>query len=164
MCEEPRTDDSARYTFGIRDLSNTFMDEHATLLERFPRCSLGFLPTPLVPLAGLTRLLDGPTLYMKRDDMTGLATGGNKTRKLEFLMAQALAEGCDTVVTAGAAQSNHCRQTAAAAAVLGLPCHLVLGGEAPPLADGLKSGISNVKLHDPSGFGIARGSLHMSPH
>ena len=73
---------------------------------------------------------------MKRDDQTGLALGGNKTRKLEFLVADALARGADTLLTAGAAQSNHCRQTAAAAAKAGLRCDLVLGGAAPPFPEG----------------------------
>ena len=84
----------------------------------------------------LSRHLGGPHLWIKRDDLTGLALGGNKTRKLEFLLAEALALGCDTVVTAGAAQSNHCRQTAAAAAALGLSCHLALGGSPPAVANG----------------------------
>jgi D-cysteine desulfhydrase len=70
-------------------------------------------------------------MWMKRDDQTGLALGGNKTRKLEFLLADALARGCDTLITTGAVQSNHCRQTAAAAASAGLGCHLVLGGQPP---------------------------------
>lgn len=73
---------------------------------------------------------------MKRDDQTGLGLGGNKTRKLEFLVGEALTQGCDTLITGGAAQSNHCRQTAAAAAACGLACHLVLGGEAPATAEG----------------------------
>lgn len=73
---------------------------------------------------------------MKRDDNTGLALGGNKTRKLEFIMGDTLAQGADCVITAGAAQSNHCRQTAAAAASLGLDCHLVLGGEEPEQTSG----------------------------
>jgi D-cysteine desulfhydrase family pyridoxal phosphate-dependent enzyme len=75
--------------------------------------------------------LNGPDLYIKRDDETGLATGGNKTRKLEFLVAEALSQGCDHLVTTGAPQSNHCRQTAAAAARHGLGCTLVLRGEEP---------------------------------
>jgi L-cysteate sulfo-lyase len=74
----------------------------------------------------LTRLLGGPTLYVKRDDCTGLATGGNKTRKLEFLIADALRASADTVITLGAVQSNHARQTAAAAAKLGLGCEILL--------------------------------------
>jgi D-cysteine desulfhydrase len=73
---------------------------------------------------------------MKRDDLTGLALGGNKVRKLEFLVGEALAQGCDTLITGGAAQSNHCRQTAAAAAACGLSCHLVLGGQAPAIPEG----------------------------
>ena len=95
-------------------------------LSRFPRIRLGHGPTPLEPLQNLTRLLGGPDLWIKRDDCTGLATGGNKTRKLEFLMAQALAEGADTVITQGATQSNHARQTAAAACKLGMGCEIIL--------------------------------------
>jgi len=95
-------------------------------LDRFPRVRLGHLPTPLEPLARLSAHLGGPTLWIKRDDCTGLATGGNKTRKLEFLVADALAQGADTLITLGARQSNHARQTAAAAAKLGLKCVLVL--------------------------------------
>jgi L-cysteate sulfo-lyase len=74
----------------------------------------------------LTRALGGPRLWIKRDDLTGLSTGGNKTRKLEFLMAEALRQGSDAVLTQGATQSNHARQTAAAAAKLGLSCHILL--------------------------------------
>jgi L-cysteate sulfo-lyase len=95
-------------------------------LARYPRVKLGHMPTPLERLDGLTRALNGPEIWIKRDDCTGLSTGGNKTRKLEFLMAEALAEGADTVITQGATQSNHARQTAAAAAKLGLACHLLL--------------------------------------
>jgi D-cysteine desulfhydrase len=73
---------------------------------------------------------------MKRDDQTGLAFGGNKTRKLEFLVGEAIAQGCDTLITGGADQSNHCRQTAAAAAACGLSCHLVLGGRPPGVPNG----------------------------
>ena len=95
-------------------------------LDRFPRVRLGHLPTPLEPMARLSARLGGPKLWIKRDDCTGLATGGNKTRKLEFLVADALAQGADTLITLGALQSNHARQTAAAAAKLGLKCVLVL--------------------------------------
>ncbi len=101
-----------------------------------PRQSLGFFPTPLIELTKLSGTLGGPKIYMKRDDNTGLALGGNKTRKLEFIFGAALAQGADTVITAGASQSNHCRQTAAAAASLGLECHLVLGGKEPTQAQG----------------------------
>jgi D-cysteine desulfhydrase len=104
--------------------------------ETLPRCSLGFFPTPLVEMKRLSQRLGGPHLWIKRDDLTGLAFGGNKTRKLEFLLAEALTQGCDAVITAGAAQSNHCRQTAAGAARLGLSCHLALGGAPPLVANG----------------------------
>ncbi|WP_416306051.1 D-cysteine desulfhydrase family protein [Neptunicella sp. SCSIO 80796] len=97
---------------------------------------LAFLPTPVAELEQLTARLGGPKLYIKRDDQTGLALGGNKTRKLEFILADALKKGADTIITAGAGQSNHCRQTAAAAAKLQMECHLVLGGEAPPAITG----------------------------
>jgi L-cysteate sulfo-lyase len=95
-------------------------------LSRFNRLRFAHLPTPLEPLENLTRHLGGPRLWIKRDDCTGLSTGGNKTRKLEFLMADALAQKADTVITQGATQSNHARQTAAIAARLGLECHLLL--------------------------------------
>jgi L-cysteate sulfo-lyase len=95
-------------------------------LARFPTCELGHLPTPLDPLPRLTRLLNGPEILIKRDDGTGLATGGNKTRKLEFVIGDALARGVDTLITNGGVQSNHARQTAAAAAKLGLHCELFL--------------------------------------
>jgi len=84
----------------------------------------------------LSKVLGGPQIFIKRDDMTGLGLGGNKTRKLEYILGEAVAQGCDSVITAGAAQSNHCRQTAAAAAQLGMECHLVLGGEQPQKAEG----------------------------
>ena len=95
-------------------------------LARFPRVFLAHLPTPLERLDRLTAELGGPEIWIKRDDCTGLSTGGNKTRKLEFLMAEALAEGADMVMTQGATQSNHARQTAAFAAKLGLGCHILL--------------------------------------
>ncbi len=95
-------------------------------LARFPRLRLAHLPTPLEPAPRLTAALGGPEIWIKRDDCTGLSTGGNKTRKLEFLMAEAEAEGADLVLTQGATQSNHARQTAAAAARRGMDCHLLL--------------------------------------
>ncbi len=95
-------------------------------LGRFPRLRLAHLPTPLEPMDRLGAHLGGPRLWIKRDDCTGLSTGGNKTRKLEFLMADAITQGADTVITQGATQSNHARQTAAAAARLGLDCHILL--------------------------------------
>lgn len=95
-------------------------------LSRFPRIRLAHLPTPLERLDRLSRELGGPEIWIKRDDCTGLSTGGNKTRKLEFLMAEAVEADADLVITQGATQSNHARQTAAAAAKLGLACHLLL--------------------------------------
>ncbi len=101
------------------------------MIVKYPdRKPLAHLPTPLEKLERLSKHLGGPEIYIKRDDQTGLATGGNKTRKLEFLLADALAQGCDHLITTGAPQSNHCRQTAAAAARYGLGCSLVLSGEA----------------------------------
>ena len=95
-------------------------------LSRFPRLHFAHLPTPLEPMKNLSKLLGGPNLWIKRDDCTGLAGGGNKTRKLEFLMADAVAQGADTIITQGATQSNHARQTAAIAAKMGMECHLLL--------------------------------------
>ena len=111
------------------------------LLSRFPRVSLAHLPTPLEHLPGLSKALGGPQIWVKRDDCTGLATGGNKTRKLEFSMAAAIAEGADTIVTVGAVQSNHVRQTAAASAKLGLKCEVLLEHRVPnPTDNYAKSG------------------------
>jgi L-cysteate sulfo-lyase len=95
------------------------------LLSRFPRVSLAHLPTPLEYLPRLSKHLGGPKIYVKRDDCTGLGTGGNKTRKLEFLMADAQQKDADVVITQGAVQSNHARQTAAAACKLGMDCELI---------------------------------------
>jgi D-cysteine desulfhydrase len=100
------------------------------------RISLGHLPTPVHALPRLTDMLGGPQLFIKRDDQTGLATGGNKTRKLEFLVADALEHRADTLITAGAPQSNHARQTAAAAARMGMKCVLVLRGQPPAESQG----------------------------
>ena len=97
-----------------------------------PRLSFAHLPTPIEELPRLSAALGGPRLLVKRDDQTGLAFGGNKTRKLEFLMAEAREQGAQTIISAGAMQSNHCRQTAAAAARFGFDCILVLTGEVPP--------------------------------
>ena len=101
------------------------------LLSGFRRIHLCHQPTPLEEMPRLTATLGGPRLWIKRDDCTGLATGGNKTRKLEFLMAAAQDAGADMVVTQGAVQSNHVRQTAAAAAKLGMKCHAVLERRVP---------------------------------
>ena len=95
-------------------------------LAQFPRIRLGHLPTPLEPMDRLSEALGGPRFWVKRDDCTGLSSGGNKTRKLEFLMADAQSTGADTIITQGATQSNHARQTCAAAAKLGMTCHILL--------------------------------------
>ena len=95
-------------------------------LAKFPRTRLAHLPTPLEYMPRLSEHLGGPKIWVKRDDCTGLGSGGNKTRKLEFLIADALAAGADTIITQGAVQSNHARQTAAAAAKLGLACEILL--------------------------------------
>jgi len=131
------------------------------ITDHLPRYPLSFLPTPVHPLARLSAMLgdilqlppgsreieqlgsprglgtaSGIQLTIKRDDQTGLAGGGNKTRKLEFLIADARERGADVVLTIGAIQSNHCRQTAAAAARAGLACHVVLSGAPPPQPNG----------------------------
>lgn len=95
-------------------------------LAKFSRVRLAHLPTPLEPMDNLSKALGGPRIWIKRDDCTGLSSGGNKTRKLEFLMADALDKGADVIITQGATQSNHARQTAAAAAKLGLKCEILL--------------------------------------
>src|SRR5438477_9710221 len=95
------------------------------------RLRFAHLPTPVEEHPRLRQALGGPRLLIKRDDQTGLAFGGNKTRKLEFLVAEARDQGAQTLITGGALQSNHCRQTAAAAARFGFKCILVLTGEEP---------------------------------
>ncbi|MFA6505663.1 MAG: D-cysteine desulfhydrase family protein [Treponemataceae bacterium] len=101
------------------------------LTDKLPRVSLGQFPTPIEEMPRLSEALGGPRLFVKRDDQTGLAGGGNKTRKLEFSVAEAMRRGSDTLITLGGVQSNHCRQTAAAAAKIGLRCILVLRGYPP---------------------------------
>ena len=96
-----------------------------------PKVSIAQLPTPLHPLPRLSTFLGGPEIWVKRDDQTGLAFGGNKTRKLERLVGQARDEGAEVLLTRGALQSNHCRQTAAVAANAGMKCALILSGEPP---------------------------------
>ena len=100
-------------------------------LAKFPRRRYTEGRTPIEKLSRLSKELAGPTIYMKRDDLLGLAGGGNKTRKLEFLVAEALAQGADTLITCGAVQSNHCRLTLAAAVREGLKCRLVLEERVP---------------------------------
>ncbi|HET9915208.1 MAG TPA: D-cysteine desulfhydrase family protein [Anaerolineales bacterium] len=100
-------------------------------MKEISQLHFAHLPTRIEELPRLTKYLDGPRILVKRDDQTGLAFGGNKTRKLEFLVAEALDQGARTLISGGALQSNHCRQTAAAAARFGLDCILVLSGEMP---------------------------------
>ena len=100
-------------------------------MKEVDRLHFAHLPTPIEELPRLTEYLNGPKILVKRDDQTGLGFGGNKTRKLEFLVAEAMEQGAKTLITGGALQSNHCRQTAAAAARFGLNCILVLNGELP---------------------------------
>ncbi|MCB0010278.1 MAG: D-cysteine desulfhydrase [Anaerolineales bacterium] len=100
-------------------------------LSRFPRRRYTAGQTPIEHLPHLSQHLGGPQIYIKRDDLLGLSAGGNKTRKLEFLVADALAQGADTLITVGAVQSNHCRLTLAAAVKEGLKCQLVLEERVP---------------------------------
>ena len=110
---------------------------------------LGFLPTPLHKLNNLSKAYPDYNIFIKRDDQTGLASGGNKTRKLEYLIKQAIDEGYETVFTVGAQQSNHCRQTAAACSVAGLDCHLIVRGKEPKTYQGnlLLSHLLGAKIH-----------------
>lgn len=105
-------------------------------MNTLPRLRLAHLPTPVETLPRLSEALGGVSVLVKRDDQTGLAFGGNKTRKLEYLLAAAQAEGARTLITTGAVQSNHCRQTAAAAARFGFDCILVLAGKKPEIRSG----------------------------
>ncbi len=139
-------------------------------LAKFPRLRFAHLPTPLEPMVNISRLLDGPNIWVKRDDCTGLAGGGNKTRKLEFLMADAEQQGADTIITQGAVQSNHARQTAAIAAKLGYECYLLLenrtGSDDPDfLANGnvLLDDIYNARLSDfPAGTNMNQEMLSLA--
>jgi len=96
------------------------------MLEKFERIKLGHFPTPIEHLKNVSQHLDGPNIFIKRDDCTGLATGGNKTRKLEFLIPDAIKNKAELIVTVGAIQSNHARQTAAACSLKGLKCLIIL--------------------------------------
>src|SRR5579863_6543414 len=111
-------------------------------LARFPRRRYTPGPTPIEPLPRLSSRLNGPEIWIKRDDLTGLSPGGNKTRKLEFLVAEALAQECDTLITVGAVQSNHCRLTLTAAAKEGLKCRLVVEQHTPASCESPVSGNS----------------------
>jgi L-cysteate sulfo-lyase len=128
----------------------------AERLAAFPRLGLATLPTPLEPMRRLTEHLDGPRLWVKREDATGLGFGGNKLRKLDYVLHAALSSGADTVVSGGVVQSNSQRQVAAAAAKLGLSCHLAVyhGRLAPPAPEYKTSGnaflnrLFGAHLHD----------------
>ncbi len=104
--------------------------------DNLPRFRLADFPTPVQYLEALTKQYNGPDIYIKRDDLTSLGLGGNKTRKLEFLVGEALNQKRDTLITTGGLQSNHCRLTAAAARKAGLDCHLVLNGNPPDIVNG----------------------------
>ena len=107
------------------------MERLPLMLSDYPRAPLAHTPTPLEPMPNLTRLLNGPKLFVKRDDCTGLALGGNKARQLEFYFGEAQAQKADTVIITGAIQSNFVRQTAAAAAKLGMACEIQLEHRVP---------------------------------
>jgi L-cysteate sulfo-lyase len=132
------------------------MSDLAELLARFPRLGLAQLPTPLEPMARLTAHLGGPHLWIKREDVTGLGFGGNKLRKLDTVLAEAVAIKADTLVSGGVVQSNSQRQVAAAAAKLGLECHLAVyhGRVAAPSREYARSGnaflnrLFGAHLHD----------------
>jgi L-cysteate sulfo-lyase len=138
-----------------------------SLLTSFGRLGLAHLPTPFEPMKRLSEHLGGPRLWVKRDDCTGLGLGGNKLRKLDYVLKQALAEGCDTLVSGGVVQSNSQRQVAAAAAKLGLRCHLAVyhGRLAPPSADYDKTGnallnrLFGATLHDVPWDGDRNGAI-----
>lgn len=141
----------------MTDLQALDVSQLAERLGRFPRVRLACLPTPLHPLTRFSAALGGPEVWIKRDDLTGLAGGGNKTRKLEFVVADALAVEADTLVTVGAVQSNHTRQTAAAAACVGLECVLLHNNWAPPAGDQYRL-VGNVLLS-----GVLGASLYYDP-
>jgi L-cysteate sulfo-lyase len=115
--------------------------------QQFPHVSLCHQPTPIESMPRLSAHLGGPSLFIKRDDCTGLATGGNKTRKLEFLVGEAIREKADMLVTQGAVQSNHVRQTAAAAAKFGMKCHVLLERRVPGRSESYEE-TGNVLLDD----------------
>ncbi|MCL2853349.1 MAG: D-cysteine desulfhydrase [Defluviitaleaceae bacterium] len=131
-------------------------------LSRFPRRQYTPFATPVEKLERLSAALGGPTIYIKRDDLLGLAAGGNKTRKLEFLMGDALAQGADTVITCGAVQSNHARLTLAASIVEGMRCHLVLEQRVPNSYN-KKAGGNNFlyELMDAEGIHVVEGGTDL---
>lgn len=144
----------------------SFADFEARL-ARFPRVGLAHLPTPLEPMRRLSEALGGPRLWVKREDRTGLDFGGNKLRKLDYVLHEAVEAGCDTLVSGGVVQSNSQRQVAAAAAKLGLDCHLAVyqGRLAPPSPDYLVSGnallnrLYGAQLHDVPWTGDRNGAI-----
>jgi D-cysteine desulfhydrase len=136
-----------------------------TLINYPPRIQLAHTPTPLQPLRRLQQQIGGPLIWLKRDDMTGSTLSGNKVRKLEFIAAKAIASGCDTLITCGGIQSNHCRATALVAAQLGLKCHLILRGlpKSTQASDGNQlldelSGCS-ISYHSPAVYASTLGAL-----
>lgn len=143
------------------------MSDLGEMLARFPRLGLAQLPTPLEPLRRLTAHLGGPTIWIKREDATGLGQGGNKLRKLDFVLAEAVAMKADTLVSGGVVQSNSQRQVAAAAAKLGMACHLAVyhGRIAPPSPAYERSGnallnrLFGAHLHDVPWDGDRNGAI-----
>lgn len=142
-------------------------DRFATKLARFPRLGLAHLPTPLEPMRRLTAHLGGPRLWVKREDCTGVGFGGNKLRKLDYVLNEAVAAGADTLVSGGVVQSNSQRQVAAAAAKLGFDCHLAVyhGRLAPPSPDYARTGnallnrLFGATLHDVPWNGDRNGAI-----
>jgi D-cysteine desulfhydrase family pyridoxal phosphate-dependent enzyme len=130
-------------------LQPEYIFRNKSIIHMSTRYPLGFFPTPVHPLKNLSARFPQYELYIKRDDQTGLASGGNKTRKLEYLMREALDLGSDTILTLGAQQSNHCRQTAAACNLAGLECHLMVRGQAPDMLGGnlLLSSLLGATIH-----------------
>src|SRR5436190_4398900 len=135
--------------------------------SRFPRLGLAHLPTPLEPMKRLTAALGGPRLWVKREDCTGVGLGGNKLRKLDYVLHEAIAAGADTLVSGGVVQSNSQRQVAAAAAKLGLACHLAVyhGRLASPSPDYERTGnallnrLFGATLHDVPWTGNRNGAI-----
>ncbi len=138
-----------------------------SVLKQFGRLGLAHLPTPLEPMKRLSAHLGGPRLWVKREDCTGVGLGGNKLRKLDYVLKKALADGCDTLVSGGVVQSNSQRQVAAAAAKLGLACHLAVyhGRLKPPSAEYEKTGnallnrLFGATLHDVPWDGDRNGAI-----
>src|SRR5262245_26798656 len=145
-------------------------EERSTLsakLSRYPRLGLAHLPTPLEPMQRLTDHLGGPRLWVKREDATGIGFGGNKLRKLDYVLHEAIAGGADTLVSGGVVQSNSQRQVAAVAAKLGLECHLAVyhGRVSPPAPEYTTSGnaflnrLFGAHLHDVPWTGDRNGAI-----